>query len=228
MHEPHNIRYVGPVQHDLNIIHSRVPIRSFEDFRGKKVRMPGGLVADVFTAAGAKTVLTSADQIYPGLASGTLDAADFVGPAVNYDLGFASVAKYIIMGPPATPCIHQPCDLECVLANMDRWRALPPHLQQVVEYAVRRYSWEHYGAIQKANTLVWDKYKAKGVEILRISDADVNKFRRVAIPLWFKWANKTPLGREAFASQLAYMKSPSVDYVDDSMLVDTDGKPLSL
>jgi hypothetical protein len=46
--------------------------------------------------------------------------------------------------------------------------------------------------------------------------------------MWFKWANKTPLGREAFASQLAYMKSPSVDYVDDSMLVDTDGKPLSL
>jgi TRAP-type mannitol/chloroaromatic compound transport system substrate-binding protein len=228
MHEPHNIRFVGPVQHDLNIIHSRVPIRSFEDFRGKKLRMPGGLVADVFTAAGAKTVLTSADQIYPGLASGSLDAADFVGPAVNYDLGFASVAKYIIMGPPATPCIHQPCDLECVLANMDRWRALPPHLQEVVEYAVRRYSWEHYGAIQKANTLVWDKYKAKGVEILRISDADVDKFRRVAIPTWFKWANKTPLGREAFASQLAYMKSPSVDYVDDSMLVDTDGKPLSL
>jgi TRAP-type mannitol/chloroaromatic compound transport system substrate-binding protein len=228
MHEPHNIRYVGPVQHDLNIIHSRVPIRSFEDFRDKKIRMPGGLIADVFTAAGAKTMVTAGDQIYQGLANGSLDAADFVGPAVNFELGFANVAKFIIMGPTGTPCVHQPCDLVCVLVNMGKWSALPKHLQDVVEYAVRRYSWDHYTEIQRADTLAWDKYKEKGVEILRISNADVEKFRRVAIPIWFKWAKMSPIAREAFASQLAYMKSPAVSYVNDSMLVDSDGKKLSL
>jgi TRAP-type mannitol/chloroaromatic compound transport system substrate-binding protein len=228
MHEPHKIRFVGPVQHDLNLIHSRVPIRSFEDFRGKKIRMPGGLIADVFTAAGAKTTLTAGDQIYQALANGSLDAADFVGPAVNFELGFANVAKYIIVGPPGTPCIHQPCDLLCVLVNIDKWNALPKHLQDVVEYAVRRYSWDHYGEIQKANTLSWARYKEKNVEILRISNADVERFRSVAIPIWFKWAKMSPLGREAFASQLAYMTSPAVSYVDDAMLVDSNGKRLTL
>jgi TRAP-type mannitol/chloroaromatic compound transport system substrate-binding protein len=228
MHEPHNIRYVGPVQHDLNIIHSRVPIRSFEDFRGKRLRMPGGIIGDVFAAAGAKTVVTAPDQIYPALANGSLDAADFVGPAVNFELGYANVAKYIIMGPPGTPSVHQPCDLFCVVANLDKWKALPKHLQDVVEYAVRRYSWEHYDAIQRANTLSWVKYAEKGVEILRISNADVEKFRKVAIPIWFKWAKMTALGRKALASQLAYMKSPAVGYVDDSMLVDAEGRPLSV
>lgn len=228
MHEPHNIRFVGPVQHDLNIIHSRVPIRSFEDFRGKRLRMPGGLIAEVFAAAGAKTVVTSPDQIYSALANGTIDAADYVGPAVNFELGFAKVAQYIILGPTGTPSIHQPCDLFCVLANMNKWKSLPRHLQDVVEYAVRRYSWEHFGVIQKANTLSWAKYKEKGVEVLRLSNADVEKFRKVAIPIWFKWAKMSPSGREAFASQLAYMKSPAVNYVEDATLVDANGNRLSL
>jgi hypothetical protein len=32
------------------------------------------------------------------------------------------------------------------------------------------------------------------------------------------------MAKEAFASQLAFMRSISVGYVPDSMLVDTDGK----
>ena len=228
MHAPHNIHFVGPVQHDLNIIHSRIPIRSFEDFRGKRLRLPGGLIGEVFASAGAKTIMTTPDQIYPALANGSIDAADFVGPAVNFELGYATVAKYIILGPPETPCIHQPCDLYCVLSNLDKWRALPKHLQNVVDYAVRRYSWEHYGAIQKANTLSWPKYEEKKVEIIRLSSADVDKFRKVAIPIWFKWAKKSPLGREAFGSQLAFMKSPGVAYLDDANLVDGDGNKLTL
>ena len=68
------------------------------------------------------------------------------------------------------------------------------------------------------------KYKAKGVTILRLSDADIQKFRRFAIPMWFKWAKKDAFAKEAFASQLAYMKSNNIGYITDSMLVEIDGK----
>ena len=44
------MHFVGPVHHGPNIIHSKVPIRSVDDFRGRKMRMPGGMVAEVFTA----------------------------------------------------------------------------------------------------------------------------------------------------------------------------------
>ena len=40
--QAHNMFYVGPIQHDLNLIHSKVPIRSFEEFKGKKIRYPAG------------------------------------------------------------------------------------------------------------------------------------------------------------------------------------------
>jgi hypothetical protein len=42
--------------------------------------------------------------------------------------------------------------------------------------------------------------------------------------MWFKWAKKDALAREAFASQLAFMRTISVGYVPDAMLVDIDGK----
>lgn len=220
----HNMYYVGPVQHDLNVIHSKVPIRSFEEFKGKRLRFPGGMIAEIFTQAGVSTVLLTGGEVYGALERGVIDGADFVGPAVNYNLKFGVVAKYIIMGPPSTPCLHQPVDLMDVTVNMAKWTALPKHLQEVVTAATRQHSWDHYAYIQKENIAAWEKYKTDGVQVIRLSEEDIQKFRRFAIPLWFKWAKKDPLAREAFASQLAFMRTVNVGYVPDSMLVDVDGK----
>jgi TRAP-type mannitol/chloroaromatic compound transport system substrate-binding protein len=226
--EAHGLFYVGPLQHDLNLIHSRVPIRSYEDFKGKKIRFPGGLIGDVFEAAGTNVVVMPGGDVFPALQKGTIDAADYVGPAVNFGLGFADVAKYIVMGPPSTPCLHQPVDLLDVTINLGKWRSLSTHLQQVVVAATREYSWNQYAFIQKQNIAAWEKYKEKGVEILRLTEADVEKFRRVAIPTWFKWAKKDEIATQAFKSQLEFMLTPNVGYLQREMLVDKDGKPLSL
>src|SRR3546814_20844307 len=89
------MHYVGPIQHGANIIHSKVPIRSIEDFRGRKMRVPGGMVAELFQAAGAKTTLLPGGEIFPALDKGTIDVADYTGQAINYTLGFHQVPKYI-------------------------------------------------------------------------------------------------------------------------------------
>ncbi|MEW8194999.1 MAG: TRAP transporter substrate-binding protein DctP, partial [Candidatus Thiodiazotropha sp.] len=94
------LHFVGPIHHGPNIIHSKVPIRSIDDFRGRKMRLPGGMVAEVFQAAGAKTTLLPGSEIFPALEKGTIDVADYVGPAINHALGFHQVTKYISMGPP--------------------------------------------------------------------------------------------------------------------------------
>jgi TRAP-type mannitol/chloroaromatic compound transport system substrate-binding protein len=220
----HNMFFVGPIQHDLNLIHSKVPIRSFEEFKGKKIRFPGGMISEIFSQAGVSTVILPGGEIFQALDRGLLDASDYTGPAVNYDLGFADVTKYIIMGPPSTPCLHQPVDLMDLTVNMAKWTALSKHQQELVIVATRQHSWDQYAYIQKENIAAWDKFKAKGVQVIRLSEDDIQKFRRYAIPMWFRWAKRDPLAKEAFASQLAFMRTISVGYVPDSMLVDTDGK----
>jgi hypothetical protein len=94
--------------------------------------------------------------------------------------------------------------------------------------ATRQHSWSFYASIQKANLAAWDRYRDAGVTVIRLTEADVAKFRKLAIPFWFKWAVKDALTREAFGSQLAFMKSQGIGYLTDAQLVDGDGKRLSL
>ncbi|MFO0668755.1 MAG: substrate-binding domain-containing protein [Polyangiaceae bacterium] len=227
-YEANNIHFVGMVQHDLNLIHSKVPIRSFEDFKKKKIRFPGGLIGDVFKAAGVDVATFPGGKVYGALKDGQVEAADFTGPAVNFNLGFADVAKYIIMGPPSTPCLHQPCDLMEFSVNLKKWQELSPALQGLFTAAVRKFSWDHYAYIQRENVKAWGKFREKGVEVIRLTETDVGKFRKIAVPLWFQWAKKDPLATTAFKSQIEFMRSDNIAYVNDAMLVDEKGQKLTI
>ena len=225
----HNLMYVGPIQHDDNLIHSKVPIRSFEVFRGKKIRYPGGIIAHIYRAAGVSTVLLPSAEVYPALEKGVIDASDYVGAAVNYSLGFGEIAKYIVMGPPSTPCLHQPVDLMSLDINMGKWKALPKHLQQIVEAAVKQHSWEQYAFVQKADLKAFDDFQTKQkVTIIRLKDSDIEKFKKFAPELWVTWAKKHPLATKAFKSQWEYMKSIKIGYYTQADLVDLKGNKLSI
>ena len=91
--------YVNRIHHGPNIIHSKKPIRTDEDFKDLKLRVPGGMIAEGFAAIGAKTTLLPGGEVFSALEKGTVDAADYTGPAVNWDLGFQQVTKYIWTGP---------------------------------------------------------------------------------------------------------------------------------
>src|SRR3546814_10017506 len=91
------------------------------------------MVAELFHAAGAKTTLRPGGEIFPALDKGTIDVADYTGPAINYALGFHQVTKYISMGPPGFMSIYQPVDLMDLTVGMDKWNALSPEMKQFVE-----------------------------------------------------------------------------------------------
>jgi TRAP-type mannitol/chloroaromatic compound transport system substrate-binding protein len=210
--------FVGPIHHGPNIIHSKVPIRSIEDFRGRKMRLPGGMVAELFQAAGAKTTLLPGSEIFPALEKGTIDVADYVGPAINYALGFHQVTKYISMGPPGFMSIYQPVDLMDLTVGMNSWNKLSDKMKQFVEMEVHVYSDMHHAAIQKADQAAWKKFTEAGTEITRLGEDDVEAFTELAVPLWFKWANKDPAAARAFKIQLDYMMSGSLGYVTPDMI----------
>mgnify|MGYP000568683565 FL=1 len=208
-----NMMFVGPVHHGPNIIHSKVPIRSIDDFRGRKMRLPGGMVAEVFTEIGAETTVLPGSEIFPALEKGTIDVADYVGPAVNYALGFSQVTKYISMGPPGFMSLYQPVDLMDITVGMEAWNALSPQMQQFVEMETHVYSDMHHAAIQKADQEAWAKFEADGTEITRLSQDDVELMTEVAVPIWFNYANRDKDSARIFKIQLDYMMSGSLGYV---------------
>lgn len=213
LYEKNGLYFVGHVHHDMNLIHSKTPIRSLDDFKGVKLRMPGGIIAECFSAIGARTTLLPGSDVYPALEKGTIEAADYTGPAVNYDLGFHQVTNYVIMGPPSTPCLHQPVDLMDISVSLRSWNSLDPRLQKLFEGLVHSYSYEHYTAIQAANAAAWPKLKEAGTEVIHLSEDDAARFRQVAMPLWFKWANKDKDAARMFKLHLDVMMNPEVAYL---------------
>ncbi len=210
--------YVGHIQHGPNIIHSKVPIRSIDDFKGRKMRLPGGIVAQLFQDAGAKTTLLPGSEIFAALEKGTIDVADYVGPAINHALGFHQVTKYISMGPAGFMSIYQPVDLMDLTVGFKPWLALSPKMKQFVEDEVQIYSNIHHAGIQKADQEAWKKFEAAGTVVTRLSTEDVDKFTKLAIPRWYEWANKDKDAALVFKIQLDYMMSGSLGYVTPEMI----------
>ena len=207
--------YVGPIQHDANIIHSKKPVNSLAAMEGMKMRVPGGMVAEVFQQFGVSTVSLPGSDIFPALEKGTIDAADYVGPAVNYELGFSQVTDYIMFGPPGVMSIYQPVDLMDLTVNLRAWNALDPELQQLVEDEVRIYSQKHYLTIQKRNIEAMEKFKEDGSKVTRLSQQDLEEFRKAAIPIWFNWAGKNEDARAILDIQLEYMMNETVGYLNE-------------
>ncbi|MER8377385.1 TRAP transporter substrate-binding protein DctP [Mesorhizobium sp. M1338] len=209
--------YVNRIHHGANIIHSKTPIRSFDDFKDLKLRVPGGMIAETFAKAGAKTTLLPGGEVFSALEKGTIDAADYTGPAVNWALGFQQVTKYISMGPPGLMSMYQPVDLMDFAVNMNVWNKLPDNLKQFIEGEVQVYSNTHFGAIQKADMEAWQKFIDAGTEINRLSADDLQRFQEIAVPIWFEWANKDKDAARIFKLQLEVMENPTVGYVTPDM-----------
>jgi TRAP-type mannitol/chloroaromatic compound transport system substrate-binding protein len=209
--------YVNRIHHGPNIIHSKKPIRTAEDFKGLKLRVPGGMIAEGFAAIGARTTLLPGGEVFSALEKGTVDAADYTGPAVNWDLGFQQVTKYIWTGPPGLESIYQPVDLMDFVVRKDVHDKLSPKMKVWLDDEIQVYSNIHHGAIQKADLEAWGKFLKSGTQINRLPAEDLPKFQKVAVPIWFKWANKDKDAARIFKLQLELMESPTCGYVTPDM-----------
>ena len=100
---------------------------------------------------------------------------------------------------------------------MAHWNKLSPKMKQWVEDEIEVYSRIHHAAIQKADMEAWGKFEKAGVEVNRLPVDDLEKFQRIATPIWFKWANKDKDAARVFKAQLEIMESPSFGYVTPDM-----------
>ncbi|MEM1345477.1 MAG: TRAP transporter substrate-binding protein DctP [Pseudomonadota bacterium] len=206
--------FIGPIHHGPNIIHSKKPINRVDDFRGLTMRMPGGMVSALFESLGAKTVTLPGSEIFGALQRGEIDAADYVGPAINYDLGFSQETRFISMGPPGYMSVYQPVDIMDLTCRMDAWQALSPEMQRFLGNEVQSFSNAHYSAIQKADQEAWAKFDADGTRVIRLSSEDVRVMTNAALPIWVEFAKGDPDSARIFKIQLDYMTSGSLGYVE--------------
>lgn len=104
----------------------REEIKSPEDLKGLKFRMPG-LGGLALQKLGATVVLLPGSEIFQNLQSGAIDGTEWVGPYNDLSLGFFQVAPYYYW-----PGFHEPGSLlECIV-NKSVYSELPKDLQEMV------------------------------------------------------------------------------------------------
>jgi TRAP-type mannitol/chloroaromatic compound transport system substrate-binding protein len=107
----------------------RKELKSLADIKGLRFRTPG-LGGQVWSKLGASVTNLAAGEIFQALQSGTLDAAEFVGPYNDLALGFHQVAKNYYMSSFVEPGLAT----EAVV-NKSKFKALPADLQEIVRTA---------------------------------------------------------------------------------------------
>ncbi|WP_296824193.1 TRAP transporter substrate-binding protein, partial [Sulfurovum sp.] len=103
-------------------------IKSLADLKGLKMRIPG-LGGEVMKKLGVNPILLPAGEIYTSLERGTIDATEWVGPALDSMMGFAKAAPYYYKG------WHEPGSILELTFNKARWERLSPEHQAIITAA---------------------------------------------------------------------------------------------
>ena len=104
----------------------RKEITSLADVQGLRFRTPG-LGGQAWAKLGAAVTNLPAGEIFAVLQSGTLDAAEFVGPYNDLALGFHQIAKNYYF-----PSFVEPGLATEITVNKAKYQALPEDLQEIV------------------------------------------------------------------------------------------------
>jgi TRAP-type mannitol/chloroaromatic compound transport system substrate-binding protein len=105
----------------------RNELKSLEDIKGVRFRTPG-LGGRVWEKLGATVTNMAAGEIFQALQSGTLDAAEFVGPYNDLALGFHQVTKNYYM-----PSFVESGLASELVVDKAKFQALPADLQEIVK-----------------------------------------------------------------------------------------------
>jgi TRAP-type mannitol/chloroaromatic compound transport system substrate-binding protein len=104
----------------------RNELTGLSDVQGLRFRTPG-LGGQVWGKLGAAVTNLAAGEIFAALQSGTLDAAEFVGPYNDLALGFHQIAKNYYF-----PSFVEPGLATELVVSKAKFQALPADLQEIV------------------------------------------------------------------------------------------------
>jgi TRAP-type mannitol/chloroaromatic compound transport system substrate-binding protein len=132
----------------------RKEINSLEDLQGVKMRIPG-FAGEVFAEVGVSPTNIPPGELYTALERNTIDAVEWVGPALDLRLGFQQIADYYYTG------WHEPATELQFLVNQDTWDELPEDLRAILRTAMRVSSYDMLVQSQHANADAWASIKEK-------------------------------------------------------------------
>jgi TRAP-type mannitol/chloroaromatic compound transport system substrate-binding protein len=173
-------------------------LESADDLRGLTLRIPG-IPGEMYEGMGVSVVTLPGGEIVPAGDRGVIDAAEFVGPYIDYQLGFHDVWRYFY-----SPAYHETVTVAEVLIGQHVWDELPDELRGILELVTRvsMLEWEQHQQYEDKRHM--DMLQEAGVEFRRTPDDILDE----SLEVWHRILQNEYETNEAFRrianSQLEY------------------------
>jgi TRAP-type C4-dicarboxylate transport system substrate-binding protein len=168
-------------------------IRKFEDFKGLKIRSPGGMASLAAKGIGASPVLTIGGDYYTAMQRGTIDA----GMMPMYSL--EAYKMWEVCDQIVYPPIFNNCFV-FIWMNLDKWKKLGPELQQIVMNIGRKLETRQIAFIAADDVRIEKIAREKGVDFYTLPPEDTKKMYDAVDNVWDLYIErntKQGLGAEA-------------------------------
>lgn len=157
----------------------RKEINSTADLQGLKMRIPG-LGGAVFQKLGTETVTLAGGEIFAALQTGTVDAAEWVGPYDDTKLDFQTVTDFYYY-----PGWWEPGPSLEVQFPLDKWNSLPEVYQEIIKGAAHVANTTMMARYDALNPPAFQELKESGaVEILPFPDDVMNAAEEASFELY--------------------------------------------
>ncbi|MBZ0215057.1 MAG: hypothetical protein K8F25_00760, partial [Fimbriimonadaceae bacterium] len=170
-------------------------IKSVDDVKGLKVRMPG-LGGEIFRMMGATPVSLPPGEIAAGLQSGVLDGTEFLGPWSDLAMGFYKVTPIYHW-----PGFHEPNGTGEALIAKPAWDALPDDLKNLVETVCRAEASYALAETTQNNAIALQTLVSQhNVQVIPYPDGVIAAGRELGGDVMLKFANSDGITRRIYNS----------------------------
>jgi tripartite ATP-independent transporter DctP family solute receptor len=153
---------------------SKTPLKTMEDWKGKKVRSYTELASHTIKALGGAPAFMGGGEVYMALQRGTVDAAISTLSSF-YDRKYYEVTKYLTV--PSTPG-----PIYGGVINLKKWESLPADVKEIIKAAGK--DTQDFGRkeVKKMDAESIDLLKQKGMEIYFLSPEEREKWKKASVP----------------------------------------------
>ena len=177
-------------------------INSLADFDGLKIRMPG-LGGEVLKSFGANTVLLAGADVLPSLASGAIDATEWIGPAADLGKGLHQAAQYYY-----NPGWHEPATILDCSIDMFEWEKLDDATRELITIASKAVNMEVLSFFQAVNDSSYQKLiNEHGVQMRQLPDDVMNALGQRAGEVCSSIAAEDPVSQALFSHIVEFRSS---------------------
>jgi TRAP-type C4-dicarboxylate transport system substrate-binding protein len=142
------------------------PIRTLEDFKGKRIRGMGEVSTEIIKALGGAPAFLSVGEVYMALQRATIDGV-YTSTCSVYERKFSEVTKYYTLMKYGELNVAP-----AMLMNLKKFKELPADLQKILlEMAAEAQTWGLDQAVKGTDECLGG-LKEKGMEISQLSDQE--------------------------------------------------------